>query len=196
MRAATIAAAGLILAACGGGAAAPSPSPAPLRTAPPTVVAPPPATPATCTTAAQSGPATRATIVLQSGAEIVLDLRPDKAPNTVATFVKHARECRYDNLTFHRVEPNFVAQGGDPLGTGRGGGNQPTELSDLPFVKGSVGIARGQNLQISNDMQFFICIGQCGHLDGQYTNFAQVTTGQDLADRIRIGNRIRTIRVH
>jgi len=151
--------------------------------------------PATCATASQTGPATKATIELQKGGAIVLQLRPDKAPGTVANFAKNARECRYDGLTFHRVEPNFVIQGGDPEGTGRGGGNQPTELSDLPFIKGSLGIARGGDIKVSNLMQFYVCIGPCGHLTGQYTNFGQVTAGQDIADAVKVGDKIKTIRI-
>ena len=188
----------LLVAACGSPAASPSPSRPPASTTrPPAALTTAPATtaPAACATASQAGPATKATIELQKGGAIVLQLRPDKAPGTVANFAKNARECRYDGLTFHRVEPNFVIQGGDPEGTGRGGGNQPTELSDLPFVKGSLGIARGGDIRVSNLMQFYVCIGPCGHLTGQYTNFGQVTAGQDIADAVRVGDRIRTIRI-
>ena len=69
------------------------------------------------------------------------------------------------------------------------------EPSDLPFTKGSVGVARGGDPKISNDAQFFICIGSCAHLNGLYTNFGQVVSGQDVADRVRVGDRIRSIRV-
>jgi len=188
----------LLVAACGAPAASPSPSRPPAATTrPPTVLTTAPAgtAPAACATASQTGPATKATIELQKGGAIVLQLRPDKAPGTVANFAKNARECRYDGLTFHRVEPNFVIQGGDPEGTGRGGGNQPTELSDLPFIKGSLGIARGGDIKVSNLMQFYVCIGPCGHLTGQYTNFGQVTAGQDIADAVKIGDKIKTIRI-
>lgn len=191
----------ILVAGCGGGPAGPSPTPtrpaatlpvAPTGTAP----SPPRASPAAaCGTAAQTGAAAKATIELQKGGSIVLQLRPDKAPGTVANFAKNARECRYDGLTFHRVEPGFVIQGGDPDGTGRGGGTQPTELSDLPFVKGAVGIARGGDIRVSNLMQFYVCTGSCRHLDGQYTNFGQVTAGQEIADGVRVGDRIRTIRI-
>ena len=194
---ATIATA-LLVAACGAPAASPSPSRPPTATTrPPAALTTAPAAtaPAACATASQTGPATKATIELQKGGAIVLQLRPDKAPSTVANFAKNARECRYDGLTFHRVEPNFVIQGGDPEGTGRGGGNQPTELSDLPFVKGSLGIARGGDIRVSNLMQFYVCIGPCAHLTGQYTNFGQVTAGQEIADAVKVGDKIRTIRI-
>jgi len=188
----------LLVAACGAPAAAPSPSRPPTATtrAPAATTTAPAATaPAACATASQAGPATKATIELQKGGAIVLQLRPDKAPGTVANFAKNARECRYDGLTFHRVEPNFVIQGGDPEGTGRGGGNQPTELSDLPFVKGSLGVARAGDIKVSNLMQFYVCTGSCRHLDGQYTNFGQVIAGQEIADAVKVGDRIRTIRI-
>lgn len=194
---ASIAAALLVL-ACGAPAASPSPSRPPAATtrAPAVTTTTPAATaPAACTTGSQTGPATKATIELQKGGAIVLQLRADKAPGTVANFAKNARECKYDGLTFHRVVADFVVQGGDPLGTGSGGGNQATELNDLPFTKGALGIARGNDIKISNLMQFYICIGSCRFLDGQYTNFGQVTAGQEVADAVKVGDKIKTIRI-
>lgn len=132
---------------------------------------------------------------LAKGGVVQMALRPDKAPNTVATFISKANAGFYNNLTFHRVIGDFVAQGGDPQGTGSGGGNQPTELSDLPFCKGSLGIARGPDIKVSNDAQWFICTGTCRHLDGQYTNFGQVTSGMDVALGIKVGDKIKSIRV-
>ncbi len=188
-------AATVLVIACGGGAGQPSPTIA--RPAAPTVARTTALTapPAACATAAQPGAATKATIELVKGGAIVIQLRPDKAPGTVANFAKNSRECKYDGLIFHRVEPNFVIQGGDPLGNGTGGGNQPTELNDLPFTKGALGIARGGDIKVSNLMQFYACIGSCRHLDGQYTNFGQVTAGQEVADAVQVGDRIRTIRI-
>lgn len=189
-------AAALVAVSCGGAA---QPAPAPLRTAAPTVAPAAARTPAPtaaafpCATGGQ--PAAKATIELAKGGSIVIALRADKAPCTVANFAKNAREGKYDGLTFHRVEPAFVIQGGDPEGTGRGGGNQATELSDLPFAKGAVGIARGGDIKVSNLMQFYVCTGSCRHLDGAYTNFGQVTGGQDVADGVRVGDRIKTIRI-
>ena len=137
----------------------------------------------------------KATIELAKGGTIVIQLRPDKAPKTVSIFAAKANTGFYDGLTFHRVVPGFVIQGGDPLGNGTGGGTQCTELSDLPFTKGAVGIARGQDINISNDSQFYICIGQCRNLDGMYTNFGQVISGQDVADGVQVGDKIKTIKV-
>jgi cyclophilin family peptidyl-prolyl cis-trans isomerase len=122
-------------------------------------------------------------------------LRPDKAPNTVALFATKANAGFYNGLTFHRVVADFVVQGGDPQGTGSGGANQPTELSDLPFCVGALGIARGGDIAVSNDSQWFICIGPCRFLDRMYTNFGQVTSGMDVASAIKVGDRIKTITV-
>ena len=187
----------LVVVSCGG-AAQPAAT-LPVRTAPPTAAAT-----VARTTAAPAAlpcpdvpPATKATIELVKGGTIVMQLRPDKARCTVANFAKNARDGKYDGLTFHRVEktPPFVIQGGDPLGNGTGGGDQATELNDLPFVLGAVGIARGQNIRISNLFQFYICIGSCRHLDGQYTNFAQVTAGQEVANAVQVGDKMKTIRI-
>jgi peptidylprolyl isomerase len=182
--------AALAAAACGSAAAAPTPTPT--RTVTPV------ARTATATPLCPGAPnqaSTKATITLEKGGTIVIQLRPDKAPKTVSIFALKAKSGFYNGLTFHRVVANFVAQGGDPLGTGSGGGQQCTELSDLPFLKGAVGVARGTDINISNDSQFFICTGACRHLDNLYTNFGTVTSGQDVADRIAIGDKIKTIAV-
>lgn len=178
-----------VTSACGSTAAAPSPTP--IRTVPVIRTA----APTTLCQGAPNQPSTKATITLEKGGAIVIQLRPDKAPKTVSNFAIRANTGRYDGLTFHRVEPNFVIQGGDPAGNGTGGGTQCTEPSDLPFVKGAVGIARGGNINISNDFQFFVCIGECRHLDNLYTNFGTVISGQDIADKIVIGDKIKTITV-
>src|SRR5258708_30960193 len=115
---------------------------------------------------------------------MVVRLGRDKGQKTVSNSEVMANEGHYDGLRFHRVVPNFVAQGGDPKGDGTGGGQQCTELSDLPFLKGAVGIARGGDIAISNLNQFFICIWACLRLNGPYTNFGTVITGQDVADKI------------
>jgi len=136
-----------------------------------------------------------AAVELEDGTSFAFELRPDKAPKTVANFIKKATSGFYVGLTFHRVVPGFVAQGGDPLGTGTGGGDQATELSDLPFKKGAVGVARGGNIEISNDAQFYVTTGDAPHLNGKYTNFGQITSGQDVVDRIKVGAKIKRIAV-
>ena len=194
---ALIAVAAVLAAACGSGAAAPSPTrlaTAPvIRTAAPTQSAGCVVKAVTFTKAPS-----KATITLERGGTIVIALRSDKAPKTVQNFANVANSGCYDGLVFHRVVASFVIQGGDPLGTGTGGGQMPAEYNDLPFVTGSVGIARGGDRTINNDRQFFICTspGQaCGSLTGDYTNFGQVTSGQDIADKVVVGDKIKTIRV-
>ncbi len=124
--------------------------------------------------------------------QIVIKLYADKAPNTVATFMKKVNEGFYDGLTFHRVIPGFMAQGGDPLGTGTGGGSQKSELNNIPFVRGTIGLARGPNIEISNDSQFFICFTTegCQHLTGDYVNFGEVISGLEVLDKIVQGDKI------
>lgn len=132
---------------------------------------------------------------LAKGGTVRMALRTDKAPNTVATFTAKANAGAYNGLTFHRVVADFVVQGGDPRGDGTGGGNQPTELNDLPFCVGALGIARAGDIRVSNDSQWFICIGACRFLDAMYTNFGQVTSGMDVASAIKIGDKIKSITV-
>lgn len=124
--------------------------------------------------------------------EIVLKLYQDKTPNTVANFIKKAGSGFYKGLTFHRVIPGFMAQGGDPTGTGMGGGNQKSELNNIPFVRGTIGLARANNPEISNDSQFFICFTTegCQHLTGDYVNFGEVVAGLDVLDKIQQGDKI------
>jgi len=131
---------------------------------------------------------------LAKGGSFTFTLRPDKAPQTVARFAQKSRSGFYDNLTFHRVE-EWVVQGGDPLGTGTGGGKVPSEYNDLPFKIGAVGVARGQDPAINNDAQWFVVKKDSDFLNTQYTNFGQVTSGIDVVGAIKIGDRIKTIRV-
>jgi len=124
--------------------------------------------------------------------EIVLKLYTEVAPKTVANFISKAESGFYKNLTFHRVIPGFMAQGGDPLGNGTGGGDQKSEINNLPFKRGTIGLARGGNIEISNDSQFFICFTTegCQHLTGDYVNFGEVVSGLDVLDKIKIGDKI------
>lgn len=137
--------------------------------------------------------ATKASIVTTKG-EIEIVLFSDAAPKTVENFVNKALSNFYSNLTFHRVE-DWVVQGGDPLGNGTGGGQMETELNNNPFIRGSVGVARGGNIQISNASQFFITKTDAPHLDSLYTNFGQVSNGLDIVDSLEIGDRIISISV-
>lgn len=131
---------------------------------------------------------TKATIKTAKG-NIELTFYSSDAPNTVANFVNKAKSGFYNNLIFHRVE-DWVVQGGDPLGNGTGGGSMPTELNNKPFVVGSLGVARGQDIKISNDAQFFITKKDSQFLNGQYTNFGIVKSGMDVINKIEIGDKI------
>src|SRR5581483_10137632 len=127
--------------------------------------------------------ATKATVELAKGGSFSIALRPDKA-----------RGGFYNSLTFHRVE-DWVVQGGDPQGDGRGGGRVPSEYNDLTFKTGAVGIARGQDPAFNNDSQFFIVKKDSSFLDTQYTNFGQLTSGMDVVSGITIGDKIKTITI-
>lgn len=125
--------------------------------------------------------------------EILIKLYQDKAPNTVANFIKKADEGFYNGLLFHRVIPGFMAQGGDPTGTGSGGGKQTSELNDVPFVRGSIGLARtAETKLVSNDSQFYICFTTegCQHLTSDYVNFGEVISGLEVLDMIKQGDKI------
>lgn len=125
--------------------------------------------------------------------QIVIKLYADKAPNTVTTFLKKVNSGFYDGLIFHRVIPGFMAQGGDPTGTGTGGDSQKSELNQIPFKRGSLGLARTPaSKEISNDSQFFICFTDegCQHLTGDYVNFGEVISGLEVLDKIVQGDKI------
>ncbi len=168
----------------------------PLISATPTtmqIVTQPPNQPST----APLGPAdmsTKSAVIKTSKGDIELTLFTPSAPNTVANFIKKAQSGFYNGLTFHRVE-DWVIQGGDPSGNGTGGGNMQTEINNLPFVVGSLGVARGQDIRISNDAQFFITKKDSQFLNQQYTNFGQVTKGMDVVNKIQIGDKILGITV-
>ena len=121
---------------------------------------------------------------------VVIKLRPDLAPKHVER-VKHlAGEGFYDNTPFHRVIEGFMAQGGDPTGTGEGGSkypNVPAEFTtSLHFVRGTVGAARASDPDSANS-QFFIMFAPNPSLDGQYTIWGQVVSGMDVVDKIKKG---------
>jgi len=123
--------------------------------------------------------------------DIVFSFYPNDAPNTVAAFVKLARDGFYDGLTFHRVEPGFVVQGGCPLGTGTGdaGYKLKAEFNGKPHVEGTVAMARAQSPN-SAGSQFYICLGDARFLDRQYTVFGQVTSGMDAVKKIKVGDKM------
>ncbi len=116
---------------------------------------------------------------------VVIDLRPDVAPEHVARIKELTREGFYDGIVFHRVIDGFMAQTGDPTGTGRGGSgkNLKAEFSAVPFLRGTLGMARAQDPD-SGDSQFFICFEDVSFLNGKYTVWGIVTQGMEFVDMI------------
>jgi peptidylprolyl isomerase len=128
-------------------------------------------------------------LTLDSGGDVVIRLRPDLAPDHVKQISELASEGFYDGVTFHRVIPGFMAQGGDPTGTGSGGSKRPdikAEFSKEPHVRGTCSMARTQNPNSANS-QFFICFDDARFLDNQYTVWGQVTEGMEHVDALPKG---------
>ncbi len=119
---------------------------------------------------------------------VTVRLRPDLAPKHVERIKTLAKRGFYDGIVFHRVIDGFMAQTGDPTGTGRGGSGQklPAEFSNEPFERGTLGMARTQDPN-SADSQFFICFDRAPWLDGQYTVWGKVTSGMEFVDKIKRG---------
>jgi peptidylprolyl isomerase len=133
----------------------------------------------TMTTQASSD--TGSTLILDTTkGQVEIKLLPDLAPNHVARITELANSGFYDGIIFHRVIPGFMAQTGDPQGTGMGGSGQnlDAEFSDYEYKVGTVGMARSMSPN-SADSQFFICFEGCGHLTGQYTVWGQVERGME-----------------
>ncbi|MFN4355429.1 peptidylprolyl isomerase [Parvibaculum sp.] len=123
---------------------------------------------------------------------VVIELRPDLAPKHVARIKELAREGFYNGVAFHRVIDGFMAQGGDPTGTGAGGSGKklPAEFSAEPHVRGVCSMARTQDPN-SADSQFFIVFGDATFLDRQYTVWGRVVSGMDAVDKIKRGEPVR-----
>ncbi|MDX8397811.1 MAG: peptidylprolyl isomerase [Mariprofundaceae bacterium] len=121
--------------------------------------------------------------------DMTLELYADSAPNTVANFKALAGKGYYDGLKFHRVIAGFMAQGGDPDGTGMGGPGYSVkaEFNDRKHLHGTLAMARSANPD-SAGSQFYICFAPAPHLDGQYTIFGQITEGLDVLDQIKQGD--------
>jgi cyclophilin family peptidyl-prolyl cis-trans isomerase len=135
-------------------------------------------------------------ITLDNGQEIRLEFYPADAPRTVENFLTLAKKGFYDNLTFHRVVPDFVVQGGCPKGNGTGGPGYtiPAEFNTQKHVRGTVAMARSQHPD-SAGSQFYICYGPTPHLDGNYTVFGKVTSGMEHVDRIKQGDRMKSVTI-
>ena len=119
---------------------------------------------------------------------VVIKMLPKVAPKHVKRIKELVRTKFYDGIVFHRVIQNFMAQTGDPTGTGRGGSgkNLPAEFSNVPFKRGTVGMARAQSPD-SGDSQFFICFTRVPSLDTQYTVWGEVISGMEYVDKIKKG---------
>ncbi|WP_420429269.1 peptidylprolyl isomerase [Kordiimonas sp.] len=119
---------------------------------------------------------------------VVIAMRPDAAPNHVARVKELVREGFYDGVTFHRVIPGFMAQTGDPTGTGMGGSGKKidAEFNNLPHLRGTVSMARADDPN-SGDSQFFICFDRSSFLDGSYTAWGRVVGGMEFVDMIAVG---------
>ena len=129
------------------------------------------------------------TLLLEtSQGQVEIKLLPDVAPNHVARITDLAESGFYDGIIFHRVIPGFMAQTGDPTGTGMGGSgkNLDAEFSDYEYREGTVGMARAMSPN-SADSQFFICFEGCGHLTGQYTVWGQVESGMKAVEKLAVG---------
>jgi cyclophilin family peptidyl-prolyl cis-trans isomerase len=148
----------------------------------------------------QDGANVEAVIKTDKG-DIVLQFYPDVAPVTVASFLHLARTGFFNGTAFHRVEPGFVIQGGDPkskdpnakdVGTGGPGYYLPAEFNDRPHKTGTLSMARSQNPN-SGGSQFFICLADTPSLDGQYTVFGNTVAGMDVVNKITPGDVMREV---
>lgn len=147
------------------------------------------------TTLASEAQTARARITTDKG-DIVFSFYPTEAPQHCAAFIKLARAGFYDGLAFHRVEPGFVIQGGDPNGNGTGGPgyNLDAEFNEHPHLKGTVAMARASSPN-SAGSQFYICLDDAPFLNRQYTVFGQVVEGQSVVDAIRRGDTMTSVTI-
>ncbi len=145
---------------------------------------------------------TEIAVITTAKGVIKFEFYGEDAPNTVAAFIERAEEGFYDGTKFHRVEPGFVIQGGDPLsktddpmvGTGGPGYRLGAEFNDRSHLDGTVAMARSQDPD-SAGSQFYICLGPQPFLDGQYTVFGQVVEGMDVVRQITAGDEMQSVRI-
>jgi cyclophilin family peptidyl-prolyl cis-trans isomerase len=134
-------------------------------------------------------PSNKLTLDLSTGGRVVIMLRPDAAPVHVDRIKSLVSQGFYNGLAFHRVVPGFMAQGGDPKGTGEGGSALPdlkAEFNTLPFLRGTVGAARAESPDSANS-QFFIMFAPNASLNDKYTVFGRVIEGMDAVDKMAPG---------
>lgn len=146
---------------------------------------------ATANTASAASPENTLLIELSTGGTLTIEMLPERAPAHVERIKELARDGFYDGIVFHRVIDGFMAQTGDPTGTGMGGSEKPdlpAEFTDYAYKRGTIGMARTANPNSANS-QFFICFTDtgCSFLTGQYTVWGQVTEGMEFVDKIAKG---------
>jgi peptidylprolyl isomerase len=137
-----------------------------------------------------ANPSNKMILQLSNGGTVVIQLRPDAAPNHVERIQTLVRQGFYDGTIFHRVIPGFMAQGGDPTGTGEGGSKLPdlkAEFNSLPHFRGTVAAARAESPDSANS-QFYIMFAPNSSLDGNYTVFGRVISGMEAVDAIAPGD--------
>jgi len=154
--------------------------------------APPPPAPilsVVAPAAVVADPANRWTLELSNGGRLVVQLRPDIAPNHVYRIQLLTTQGFYNGLKFHRVIPGFMAQGGDPQGSGEGGSKLPdlaAEFNDLPHLRGVASMARSESKDSANS-QFFLVLAPTFKLDRKYTGFGRIVEGMGAVDAIAVG---------
>jgi peptidylprolyl isomerase len=160
------------------------------RPEPPAAPAAPAALPINPPADVVANPANQLILQLSNGGTVVIQMRPDAAPNHVQRVQTLVRQGFYDGTIFHRVIPGFMAQGGDPTGTGEGGSKLPdlkAEFNSLPHLRGTVAAARTADSPDTANSQFYIMFVPNPSLDGQYTVFGRVISGMDAVDKIAPG---------
>ena len=155
----------------------------------PEVAAPPPMPSIAAPADVAANPANTLNLELSNGGKVVIQMRPDLAPQHVERIQTLVRQGFYNGLKFHRVIPGFMAQGGDPKGDGSGGSSLPdlkAEFTTIPYFRGTVAAARADNPDSANS-QFFIMFGPNMGLEKKYTVWGRVTSGMDAVDKIAVG---------
>jgi cyclophilin family peptidyl-prolyl cis-trans isomerase len=157
----------------------------------PQPVAPAPASPSLAAPAeVAANPANKLSLELSTGGTVVIQMRPDLAPRHVERVQTLVRQGFYNGLTFHRVIPGFMAQGGDPKGNGEGGSSLPdlkAEFTQIPFLRGTVAAARLGDKPDSSNSQFFIMFVPNPNMIGDYSAWGRVISGMDAVDAIAVG---------
>ena len=137
-----------------------------------------------------------AEITMEKGGVIKIEFFPDDAPKTVENFVTLAKKGFYDGLTFHRIEPGFVIQGGDPKGDGTGGPGYKikAEFNKNKHDRGAVAMARSSDPD-SAGSQFYIVLAPAHFLDGKYTVFGKVVSGMNIVDNVKKGDKMKSVKI-